>query len=126
MKSLLIVDDEPDLRVLLSVMAEQEGYHTLVAGTGAEALEHLEQGAAPSAIVLDLMMPEMSGFQFCRLVKARPEFADIPILVLTARNQAIDRFRAEDSGADAYVTKPFEIDDILDVLKRFERDHRAK
>lgn len=117
--TVLLVDDEPDIVVLLSLVAEQEGYRALIASTGGEALEILAKGERPAAILLDLMMPEMSGFQFCRYLKSRPDLASIPVIVLSARTQPLDKFKAEDCGADAFLTKPFDLDEVVAALKRF-------
>ncbi len=112
----LLVDDEPDIVVLLSMVLEQEGYRPVVCSNGAEALQALHRGERPAVVVLDLMMPEMSGFQLCRLLKSRQDLQDIPVLILTARAQPVDRYRAEDSGADGYITKPFELEQVVQAV----------
>jgi len=112
----LLVDDEPDIVELLSLVLEQEGYRPVECSSGEEALVALQRGERPAAIVLDLMMPELSGFQLCRLLKTRQDWRDIPVLILTARTQPLDRYRAKDCGADAFLTKPFQLERVLQTL----------
>jgi DNA-binding response OmpR family regulator len=125
-KTILIVDDEPDIVVLLAMILEQEGFRPVVCSNGTEALEALGRGVVPAAVLLDLMMPGMSGFQLCRLLKSRPDLRDIPVAVLSARTQALDRYRAEDSGADVYLTKPFDIGEVVDCIRRLSGQARLQ
>ncbi|MBU6429525.1 MAG: response regulator [Cyanobacteria bacterium REEB65] len=114
---ILLVDDEQDLLAILELVVEQEGFRAKRAVNGAEALAWLHEGGAPSAIVLDLMMPELNGFQLLRFLKTHPQLSAIPVVVLSALTHPLDRFRAEDCGADAHIAKPFAVDDVLAVLK---------
>jgi two-component system phosphate regulon response regulator PhoB len=101
---ILVVDDEEDLRDLLVVNLRREGFQTAVASTGAEALEKVAE-LRPSAIVLDLMLPDVPGTEVCRRIRSNPELASTPILMLTARGEEIDRVVGFELGADDYVVK---------------------
>lgn len=104
MGPILIVDDEDDLRNLLRINLEREGFKTVSAATGAEALE-LAQRVQPSLIVLDLMLPDFSGTEVCRRLRSQPELAQVPIIMLTAKGEEIDRVVGFEVGADDYVVK---------------------
>jgi len=113
-KKILIVDDEPHIRILLEQtmeILEDEGVELLVAADGQEGLD-MALGERPNVIFLDVMMPHLSGYEVCERVK---EFdSSIHIILLTAKGQAVDKERGTDVGADEYVTKPFDPDYILD------------
>jgi two-component system phosphate regulon response regulator PhoB len=106
MAHVLIVDDEADLASLVEFNLQQEGLQTSVAGTGTEALA-LARVRAPDVIILDLMLPDISGKEVCRRLRADPKTANIPIVMLTARGEEGDRVAGFEVGADDYVTKPF-------------------
>lgn len=101
---ILIVDDEGDLRSLLDVNLRREGFETALAATGGEALDLVRQ-QRPSLIVLDLMLPDLPGTEVCRRVRANPDLAGTPIIMLTARGEEIDRVVGFEVGADDYVVK---------------------
>jgi len=101
---ILVVDDEEDLRNLLVLNLRREGFETAVAESGLEALAMLDE-MRPAAIVLDLMLPDLPGTEVCRRIRARPELAGTPILMLTARGEEIDRVVGFELGADDYVVK---------------------
>jgi two-component system, OmpR family, phosphate regulon response regulator PhoB len=101
---ILIVDDEEDLRNLLNLSLRREGFETVVAGTAFEALERLKE-VRPSLIVLDLMLPDLPGTEVCRRIRSNPDLASVPIIMLTARGEEIDRVVGFEVGADDYVVK---------------------
>lgn len=101
--TILVADDEASIRDLARLYLEKEGFRVQTAVNGAEALTQAENDP-PSLLVLDLMMPEMDGWEVCRRLRAR---SDLPILILTARDQDIDKIVALEMGADDYLTKPF-------------------
>jgi two-component system phosphate regulon response regulator PhoB len=101
---ILIVDDEDDLRRLLDLSLRKEGFSTATAATGAEALQ-LASRIEPSLVVLDLMLPDMRGTEVCRLLRTNPLLAGVPIIMLTARGEEIDRVVGFEVGADDYVVK---------------------
>jgi two-component system alkaline phosphatase synthesis response regulator PhoP len=103
---ILIVDDEPDIRELVRVNLEPEGYTVIEAADGRQALE-LARRKRPGLIILDLMLPEIQGLDVCRELRMREETAAVPILMLTARTSELDRVVGFEMGADDYVGKPF-------------------
>jgi two-component system alkaline phosphatase synthesis response regulator PhoP len=107
---ILIVDDEPEMVRGLQDNLRFEGYQTLTAGDGERALA-LASAEAPDLIVLDLMMPGLSGWDVCRALRERG--LDIPIIMLTARGEETDQVRGLELGADDYVTKPFSLRELL-------------
>ncbi|ELS32201.1 MULTISPECIES: response regulator transcription factor [Pseudanabaena] len=115
-KKLLIVDDEPHIRMLLEqTLEELEDYDVdlLIATNGQEALETI-QSEKPDLVFLDVMMPKMNGYEVCQKVKSDDSLSDVYIIMLTAKGQEFDRSRGEDVGADVYMTKPFDPDEILE------------
>ncbi len=100
----LVVDDEPDLRRMLVLALQKEGFQVATAATGAEALAAVAR-AMPALVVLDLMLPDMAGTEICRRLRAIPATADVPIIMLTARGDEIDRVVGFEVGADDYVVK---------------------
>jgi two-component system phosphate regulon response regulator PhoB len=108
----LIVDDERDLRTLLDFNLRQAGWQTAEASTGAEALARA-RSLNPAVIVLDLNLPDVSGTDVCRVLKADPQTAGIPVLMLTARGSEGDRILGLELGADDYVAKPFSVREVI-------------
>jgi two-component system, OmpR family, phosphate regulon response regulator PhoB len=103
---ILVVEDERDIVALVAYHLTKEGYRVRTAGGGAEALEAVA-GDRPDLIVLDLMLPGLSGYDVLAELRQRGETADVPVIVLTARRDEADRIRGLELGADDYVTKPF-------------------
>ncbi len=115
--TILIVDDEPHIRLLLEQTLDELEDHDIeltTATNGQEALDAVAAGA-PDLILLDVMMPLVNGFDVCRTLKGDPETRSIPIMMLTAKGQDLDRQAGLDVGADRYVTKPFDPDDVLEL-----------
>ncbi len=118
-KKILIVDDEPHIRLLLGRVLEDledEGVELLTASNGTEALETIE-AEKPQLVFLDVMMPEMSGFNVCQAVKHELGLKDVYIIMLTAKGQEVDKRKGKKVGADAYMTKPFDPDEMLAKAK---------
>ena len=109
---ILVVDDEPDIRNLVVRAFEREGWTARAAGTGTEALD-LARRFPPALVVLDLMLPGLSGTEVCRRLRAEPETRSVPILMLSARSDEIDRVVGFEVGADDYVTKPFSTRELV-------------
>lgn len=103
---ILVVDDEPDILELTRFALTQEGYDVETAANGEEALARLRRGR-PDLVVLDLMLPDRPGTEICRSMRANAELADVPVIMLTARSDEVDRIVGFELGADDYVTKPF-------------------
>ncbi len=118
MKKILIVDDEPDIIEILQFMLEANGYECITATDGEEGLK-LAKEASPDLIILDVMMPKMNGYKISRLLKFDAKYKDIPILMLTARAQDTDKLIGEETGANEYITKPFQVDYVLKKVKSY-------
>lgn len=103
---ILVVDDEPDISALVAFHLARESYRVRTASSGAEAIRAIEK-EAPDLIVLDLMLPEMSGHEVLREIRSRGAWRDIPVILLTARREESDRIEGFTLGADDYIAKPF-------------------
>jgi two-component system, OmpR family, response regulator MtrA len=106
MAKIVVADDDVDVRMLVALKLRHSGYDVVDVGDGAAAVEAC-RNERPDLVVLDLMMPVMSGLEACRTIKADPGLADVPVVLLTARAQNTDVDAGLAVGADAYVTKPF-------------------
>ncbi len=115
-KKLLLVEDDPSAVRITTYALEQAGYEVLAALNGQEALRKA-QGEKPDLIILDVMLPGVDGFQVCRHLRADPQTAQIPILMLSAKAQQADVDTGLKVGADDYLTKPV---DLSEVLSRVE------
>jgi two-component system, OmpR family, phosphate regulon response regulator PhoB len=107
----LVVEDEDALASLLQYNLDKEGYRVSIATDGEEALMLIDE-SLPDLIVLDWMLPKVSGVEVCRRLRARPETRNLPIIMLTARGEESDRIRGLDTGADDYVVKPFSMSEL--------------
>jgi len=115
-KRILIVDDEPDLLEMVQINLEMEGYECMVAYDGFRALDRARK-EKPDLIILDIMLPGLNGYKVCRLLKFDEKYKHIPIIMLTAEAQQADRLLGEATGADYYMTKPFDADKLLAKVK---------
>jgi two-component system, OmpR family, alkaline phosphatase synthesis response regulator PhoP len=116
-KRILIVDDEVHIRILMEQTLEDledVGVELLIACDGAEALEMI-QSERPDLVFLDVMMPKMSGFEVCEAVKSDADLKSTYIVILTAKGQEFDVNRGQEVGADRYMTKPFDPDQIFQI-----------
>jgi len=114
-KKILIVDDEVFIRVLLEQTLEDfedAGIELLSVGDGVDAWATV-QTARPDLLILDVMLPGLSGFEICQRIKSDPALSGIHVIMLTAKGQEEDRLRSIEVGADEYVTKPFQPDDLV-------------
>lgn len=116
-KRILIVDDEPSIVVSLEFLMKREGFDVEVAPNGEAALAAIDR-RAPDLLLLDLVLPGVSGFDVCQRVRADPRLRDVKIIVLTARGGVSDRHKGLDVGADRYVTKPFSTKDVVAQVKQ--------
>lgn len=117
-KKILIVDDEVDLVETVRFPLEIEGFDTLVSYNGEDALNQARK-EKPDLIILDLMLPKLDGYKVCRLLKFDERYKHIPILMLTAKTQEKDKILGKETGADEYITKPFEMDHLLAKVKKY-------
>ena len=121
--AILLVEDEPAMAALLRYNLESEGFLVTVADDGQEALILLAEGL-PDVLVLDWMLPELSGLEVCRQLRRKPASRALPIILLTARGEEYDRVRGLDAGADDYVTKPFSVSELMARIRAVLRRSR--
>lgn len=115
---ILLVDDEPAIIKVVSKRLEAEGFEVLTAMGGLQALA-AAKGEAPDLIVLDLMLPEMNGYEVCTILKQDDRYRKIPIVLFTAKTQERDEKLGHDCGADAYIRKPFQAAELVGTIRRF-------
>lgn len=114
--TILIADDEPNILISLEFLMKREGYDVKLARDGQEALDAIVQHR-PALVLLDVMMPKMSGFDVCQEVRARADVGRTPILMLTARGRDTDVAKGLELGANAYMTKPFSTKELVEKVK---------
>ena len=124
-KKILIVDDEPHIVELVRVCLEESDFTILEAYDGQDALEKIRENK-PDLVLLDVMLPRVDGFEVCQKIKEDSATAGIPVIILTARGQEIDKAKGFQCGADAYLTKPFSPLRLLaEVKQRLEKSQEA-
>ena len=119
--TVLVVEDEPNLLTALKYTLEQEGYDTLTAVDGESGLR-IAQSMSPDLVILDVMLPSLDGFEVCRILRRQ---SNVPILMLTARGEELDRVVGLELGADDYVTKPFSMRELLARVRNMLRRSSA-
>jgi len=117
-KKILVVDDEVDLVETVRFPLEMEGFDVLVSYNGEDALNQARK-ESPDLIILDLMLPKLDGYKVCRLLKFDERYKHIPILMLTAKTQEKDKTLGMETGANEYITKPFEMDYLMEKVKAY-------
>lgn len=110
--TVMIVEDEKALSTLLQYNLDKEGYKVVVVADGEEASLMIRE-MTPDLVLLDWMLPGLSGIELCRRLRGRPETSNLPIIMITARGEETDRIRGLDTGADDYITKPFSMTELL-------------
>ncbi|MFQ5458277.1 MAG: response regulator transcription factor [Myxococcota bacterium] len=120
-KRILSIEDEPAIQLTLRARLEACGYEVLSATDGETGL-HMAREEKPDLILLDLMLPKRDGYSVCRLLKFDQRYSQIPILMLTARGQAKDRETGMKTGADAYLTKPFDSEELMSTVRRLLKE----
>jgi CheY-like chemotaxis protein len=113
----LVVDDDQVIRQLIGINLELEGFEVHMAADGEEALQQVVD-VQPDVVVLDVMMPRLDGLEVARRLRLDPRTRDLRLVLVSARAQAADLQRGEDMGVDAYITKPFEPDELVEVVRR--------
>ena len=116
MTTIMIVEDEQAISLLLKYNLEKAGYETICIAHGNRVLSSVEKNL-PSLILLDWMLPEISGLELCKIIRNNPELKNIPIIMLTAKGQEEDKVLGLSAGADDYVTKPFSVPELLARIK---------
>ena len=112
----MIVEDEEALAVLLKYNLETEGFQVITESKGSRAVAEIEQHH-PSVIILDWMLPELSGVEICKLIRSKPDIKSIPVIMLTAKGEEEDKIKGLNAGADDYVTKPFSVPELVARVK---------
>lgn len=116
-KKVLIVDDERNIVTALEFLLQKNGYEVRVAVTGEEALAQLD-AFRPDLVLLDVMMPKVSGYEVCQRVRSRPEWRGIKIIILSAKGREVEVSKGISLGADLYVTKPFSNTELVAAIDR--------
>ena len=126
---ILLVEDEPDLLQTLAFNFENEGYKVAKAINGKEAMKFLEDDDSISLVILDLMLPDMSGLDICRHIRATDNLKDILVIMVTAKGEEVDRVVGFEVGADDYVVKPYSVRELLlrvgGMLKRSSKENQS-
>jgi two-component system alkaline phosphatase synthesis response regulator PhoP len=113
----LIVDDEEDIRNLGKIMLSDIGHDVLTAGNAGDALTIAEE-EKPDLILMDIVMPGRNGFDVCKILKFKPATKDIPVIMFSALGRDIDKKMAEEAGAEAYITKPFNKEQLIEIVEK--------
>ena len=125
-QKILLVEDEPDLLKTLAFNFENEGYKVAKVINGKEAIKFLEDDDSISLVILDLMLPDMSGLDICRRIRAADNLKDILVIMVTAKGEEVDRVVGFEVGADDYVVKPYSVRELLlrvsGMLKRSSKE----
>jgi DNA-binding response OmpR family regulator len=122
--SVLVVDDEPNIVMSLEFLMEQAGFEVRVAADGEAALKAMED-KVPDLVLLDVMMPKRDGYDLCQMIRAKPEWKDVRIIMLTAKGREVEREKGMALGADDYVTKPFSTRELVERVKTFLEDRES-
>jgi two-component system, OmpR family, phosphate regulon response regulator PhoB len=113
---ILVVEDEDNIAIALNYLLTREGYNQSRLATGAGAVEMIRT-RKPDLVLLDVMLPEVSGYEICQSVRADPECADVRILMMTARGSAMERRKGLAMGADGFISKPFELKELREQVR---------
>lgn len=117
---ILLVEDDDHIAQILKFLLERQGYRTQMAADGLAARKFIEEGTElPELILLDVMLPYLDGFEVVQLIRAQPSWKTIPIVMLTAKTMERDIVRALDAGANDYIVKPFQPNELLARVRRF-------
>lgn len=114
----MIVDDSPTIRKLVSMTLSRNGYQMMEAGDGHEALERMQTEGLPDLILLDIGMPGMDGFALCKILRAEPQTAKIPIVMLTGKDGFFNKIRGKMAGTNLYLTKPFQPEELVQIVQK--------
>jgi DNA-binding response OmpR family regulator len=114
---ILVVEDEDNIAVALDYLMTREGYDHDRVASGADALPRIRK-THPDLVLLDVMLPEVSGYEICEGIRTDPSLADVKVLMMTARGSAIERRKGMALGADGFISKPFELKDLRDEVRR--------
>ncbi|MEM9006772.1 MAG: response regulator [Cyanobacteria bacterium P01_F01_bin.86] len=121
MSTILIVDDSSALREMVSGLLMQSGMTIMEAKDGAEAQKKIA-ATPPDLVVLDIVMPNMNGYELCRWIKNNPKTQDVPVVICSSKSEDFDRYWGMKQGADAYIAKPFRPDEMVETVKQLLRN----
>ncbi len=121
---ILVVEDEDNIAIALNYLLSREGYSQTRIATGAGAVEMIRT-RKPDLVLLDVMLPEVSGYEICQSVRADPDCADVRILMMTARGSAMERRKGLAMGADGFISKPFELKELREQVRRILAAERS-
>ncbi len=116
-KTVLIVDDEPHMRNANTTVVAALGHHAVSAANGKQAIDAILSGLEPALIILDIVMPEMDGFEFLERIRGELGLVSVPVIMLTAQSSQQDQLKALGGGADFYLTKPFDYDKLANLME---------
>lgn len=117
-KKILIVEDEESLLKLATILITSQGHEVIAVSSGAKALDALAKERV-DLVLLDVMLPELDGFEVCRRIKQAPETKSLPVIMLTAKKNQVDLDLGDEVGADWYITKPFKSANVIETVERF-------
>lgn len=120
-KKILVVDDEQNIAKVLCMRLKSHNYETITANDGAQGLE-MARTENPDLIILDVMLPKLEGYEVCRMLKYDEKYKHIPIIMFTAKTEDIDKLTGEKVGADDYVSKPYDPQDLLAKIKKYIKE----
>lgn len=120
MSTVLVVEDSVTQREMITDLLRGSGLDVTVASDGMEALEQI-QGHCPDLVVLDIVMPKMNGYEVCRRLKADPKTQDVPVVMCSSKGEEFDRYWGMKQGADAYIAKPFQPNELVGTVKQLLR-----
>ncbi|MCX5665845.1 MAG: response regulator [Candidatus Omnitrophica bacterium] len=120
-KRILLIEDEKDMVAAITFRLESAGYTIIAAYDGMEGLDKA-RSENPDLIILDLMLPKMNGYKVCAALKTDEKYKKIPILILSAKAQEVDRKMSEEAGADIYMSKPFEAQELMTNIKNLLKE----
>ncbi|MFP4147098.1 MAG: response regulator transcription factor [Halorhodospira sp.] len=115
-QEILIVDDETNIVLSLEFLMKQAGYRVRTAEDGEQALQALEE-QLPDLVLLDVMMPRKDGYEVCQQIRRHPDWADLPVIMLTAKGRDVEREKGLAMGADDYITKPFSTQEVVETVQ---------
>ncbi len=117
----LVVEDSIPQREMITELLKGSGLTVTAATDGVEALEHIQAGPLPDLVVLDIVMPRMNGYEFCRRLKTDPVTQNVPIVMCSSKGEEFDRYWGMKQGADAYIAKPFQPTELVGTVKQLLR-----
>lgn len=121
MTTVMIVDDSNALREIIAEMLRKSGMDVISAVDGVQALEKIEQVTQLDLVVLDIVMPNMNGYDLCRHIRKHPKTQNIPVVMCSSKSEEFDRYWGMKQGADAYISKPFHPEELLSTIKQLLR-----